>query len=340
MNRPSPTPTRVALVGCGAMGEIVARDVYSAAARAGAVELVAVVDPDDGRAADAARHTGAHAYRALTEALAQEKIDAVDIRVPHHLHARIALEAIDQGQHVLIEKPIATTVAEAASMVDAARTAGVVLAVAENYPHLKAVRDARRLLAEGRVGRALAIQATRAYRISGVWVRDGWRESDGPAGGILLDQGTHQVSLIRQLAGPVDEVSAALSAGGSLDTVTLTLRLNSGLVAQSVITWHSPGPWDQAEATVIASGGRLDVVVDYEGQTGGCVTWTPGGTDRVGAENYYDSHRLIVDDWINAVRRGTEPCVPGAEGLEDLAVVAAAAESLDHDGAFVPVSRR
>jgi predicted dehydrogenase len=340
MNGPSSTPTRVALVGCGAMGEIAARDVYPAAARSGTVELVAVVDPDGGRAADAARHTGARGYRTLADALTREEIDAVDIRVPHHLHSRIALEAIGHGRHVLIEKPIATTVADAASMTDAAKTAGVVLAVAENYPHLRAVRNARRLLTEGRVGRALAIQGTRAYRIDGVWVRDGWRESDGPAGGILLDQGTHQVSLIRQLGGPVTAVSAALSPGGSLDTVTLTLRLDSGLVAQSIITWHSPGPCDQAEATVIASGGRLDVVVDYEGQAGGCVTWTSGGTDRLGAENYYDSHRLIVDDWINAVRHGTEPCVPGAEGLEDLAVVSAAAESLDHDGAFVPVGRR
>ncbi|SEG67669.1 Predicted dehydrogenase [Actinacidiphila yanglinensis] len=336
MNGSSPTPTRVALVGCGAMGEIVARDVYPAAVRGGPVELVAVVDPDDARAAAAARYTGARNHRTLADALAQEDIDAVDIRVPHHLHAALAREAIGHGRHVLIEKPIATTVADAASMVDAAKSAGVVLAVAENYPHLKAVRDARRLLAEGRLGRALAIQGTRAYRIDGVWVRDGWRKSDGPAGGILLDQGTHQVSLIRQLGGPVTAVSAA----GSLDTVTLTLRLDSGLVAQSLITWHSPGPWDQAEASVIAEGGRLDVVVDYEGHTGGCVTWTPGGTDRQGAENYYDSHRLIVEDWIDAVRNGTGSRVPGAEGLEDLAVVAAAAESLDHDGAFIPVGRR
>lgn len=340
MNGPSPTPTRVALVGCGAMGEIVARDVYPAAARGGRVELVAVVDPDDARAAAAARYTGARNHRTLADALAQQDIDAVDIRVPHHLHAALAREAIGHGRHVLIEKPIATTVADAASMVDAAKSAGVVLAVAENYPHLKAVRDASRLLGEGRLGRALAIRGTRAYRIDGVWLRDGWREGGGPAGGILLDQGTHQVSLIRQLGGPVTAVSAAVPAGGSLDTVTLTLRLDSGLVAQSLITWHSPGPWNQAEATVIAAGGRLDVVVDYEGHTGGCVTRTPGGTDRQGAENYYDSHRLIVEDWIDAVRNGTESRVPGAEGLEDLAVVAAAAESLDHDGAFIPVGRR
>lgn len=339
MKRPTTAPTRVALLGCGAMGEIVARDVYPAAIRDGAVELVAAVDPDEARAAEAARHTDAPTYRTLADALAHEDIDAVDIRVPHHLHTPLVLDAIGHGLHVLVEKPIATTVADAAAMVDAAKSAGVVLAVAENYPHLRAVRRARRLLADGGLGRILAVQGTRAYRIDGVWVRDGWRQSDGPAGGILLDQGTHQVSLIRQLGGPVGEVSAAVSAGPSLDTVTLTLRLDSGVVAQSVMTWHSPGPWDQAEATVIATGGRLDVVVDYAGHAGGCVTWTPDGAERQGTENYYDSHRLIVDDWIDAVRRGGEPCVPGSEGLEDLAVIAAAGHSLDRGGAFVPVAR-
>ncbi|MWA02692.1 hypothetical protein F8568_020395 [Actinomadura sp. LD22] len=327
---------RVALVGCGAMGEIVARDVYPGL---GSATLAAVVDPDPGRAAQAAAHTGARAYPALAEALAAERIDAVDIRVPHHLHAGVALEAIGHGLHVLVEKPIATTVADARAIVDAADAAGVVLAVAENYPHLEAVREARRVLAEGGIGRPLAIQSTRAYRIDGVWVRDGWRESDGPAGGILLDQGTHQVSLIRQLGGPVASVSAAVSAGRALDTVTLTLRLESGVVAQSVLTWHSPGPWDQAEATIIASGGRLDVVVDYEKHAGGCVIWTPEGPGRRGAENYYDSHTLIAADWIGAITGGAQPRVPGREGLEDLAVIEAAAASLDAEGAFTPVRR-
>lgn len=337
MNRPSSSPVKVALIGCGAMGDIVARDVYPAAARNGTVELVAVVDPDDGRAVQAAQHTGARIYPSLADALAQEDVDAVDIRVPHHLHAQVALEAIGHGRHVLIEKPIATTVSDAAAMVGAAKAARVVLAVAENYPHLEAVRHARSLIAEGRIGRTLAIQGTRAYQIDGVWVRDGWREGDGPAGGILLDQGTHQVSLIRQLGGPVSEVSAVRSAGQSLDTILLTLRLASGIAAQSIITWHSPGPCDQTEATVIASGGRLDVVVDYEGQNGACVTWTRDDADRHGTENYYDSHRAIIDDWIDAICHDTEPCVPGREGLEDLAVVAAAAASLDRQGAFIPI---
>lgn len=334
---------RIALVGCGAMGQIAAREVYPAVTARGTAELVAVVDLDEGRAAEAARHTGARAYRTLADAV--ERVDAVDVRVPHHRHAEVALEAVGRGRHVLVEKPLAADPVDGRAVVTAAEAAGVVLAVAENYPHLRAVHDARRVIDEGGIGRTLAVRSTRAYRIGGVWLRDGWREGDGPGGGVLLDQGTHQVSLIRRLAGPVASVSASVpgsasaSGGRPLDTVALTLRLESGVVAQSVLTWASPGPPAQAEATVLGSAGRLDVVVDYQGRTGGCVTWTPGGLDRRGAESYADSHVAIVTDWVDAIRTGAEPRVSGREGLADLAVVAAAAASLENGGAFVPVAR-
>jgi len=323
-------PIRVALAGCGAMGEIVARTVYSGLGGG----LTAAIDPDPQRAAAVAELTGARPFGSLTEARQSVGVDAVDVRVPHHLHAAAVLEALSAGCHVLVEKPLATTLFDARAMVTAAADAELVLAVAENYPHLRAVLDARAALDEGRIGDVLALRSTRAYQVGGVWVRDGWRHGTGPSGGILLDQGTHQVSLLRGLGGPVEAVAAV----GDTNTVALTLRMTSGAVAQSVLTWSGPGPAAQAEATVLGTGGRLDVVVDYEGNEGGCHVWTPTAAERLGKENYYDSHRLMVMDWLDAIRTGTEPVVPGAEGLADLAVVVAAAESLANGGAFVDLS--
>jgi predicted dehydrogenase len=143
----------------------------------------------------------------------------------------------------------------------------------------------------------------------------------------------HQVSLLRALAGPVEEVSAV----GDGSTVSLTLRMATGIVAQSVLTWSSPGPAAQPEAPLFGTGGRLDVVVDYDTDQGGCVLWTPAYSDHRGKENYYDSHRLIVEDWLDAIRTGAEPVVPGWEGLADLVVVAAAEESLEWGGALVEI---
>jgi predicted dehydrogenase len=310
------------------MGEIVAETVYS-----GLGGLTAAIDPDPRRAAAVAELTGARPFGSLAEARRSVRIDAVDVRVPHHLHVGVVLEALAAECHVLVEKPLATTVSDAQAMVSAAADAGLVLAVAENYPHLRAVRDARAALDAGLIGDVLTLRSTRAYRVDGVWVRDGWRQSTGPSGGILLDQGTHQVSLLRSLAGPVEAVAAA----GDQGTVVLTLRMAGGVDAQSVLTWSSPGPAAQAEATLFGTGGRLDVVVDYEADKGGCAVWTPAYSEHRGKENYYDSHRLIVVDWLNAIRTGAEPIVPGREGLADLAVIAAAAESLEKAGALVPV---
>ncbi|GAB3837603.1 Gfo/Idh/MocA family protein [Kribbella italica] len=321
---------RVALAGAGAIGEIVARDIYPGLT---GTELVAVVDPDPDRAAAVAKHSKARAFGALGDAL--DDVDAVDIRVPHHLHTDVALAAIEHGRHVLVEKPIATTIEDARRIVDAARAAGVVLAVAENYPHLKAVQQARSLLDDGAIGETLALRSTRAYQLGGVWRRD-WREGTGPAGGILLDQGTHQVSLIRQLAGPVTAVSAVASH----ETLTLTLQLDSGVVAHSLLTWQSPGTWDQTEATVYGDAGRLDVVVDYEQHQGGYAFWTPDRAERLGSENYYASHASIVDDWAAAIQQSRDPLVTGEDGLDDLAVVIAAADSWQANGAFVDVRRQ
>ncbi|WP_307868714.1 Gfo/Idh/MocA family protein [Umezawaea beigongshangensis] len=328
--------TRIALVGCGAMGEIVARSVY---AGPDAPTLVAAVDPDLGRAARVAAVTGAAPFATLAEALRVTGATAADVRVPHHLHAEVVLEALKAGCHVLVEKPLATSLPEARRMVEAAVDSGLVLAVAENYPHLRAVLDARAALDAGEVGDVLAILSTRAYRVDGVWIRDGWRRGEGPSSGVLLDQGTHQVSLIRHLSGPVEVVTAHPAGGRASDAVVLTLRMTSGGIATSLLTWSSPGPAVQTEATVVGTGGRLDVVVDYGGTGGACRLWTPDGSESRGAENYYDSHRLVVDDWLRAIRVGGEAVVPGREGFDDLAVVLAAVDSLERDGAPVAVER-
>jgi len=321
----------IALAGCGAMGEIMARTVYSGP---DAIRLEAAIDPDPGRAELVAALTGATPFGSLSEALRSGRIGAVDVRVPHHLHVGVVLAALAAGCHVLTDKPLATALSDARSMVAAAGDAGLVLAVAENYPHLRAVLDARAALDAGQIGDLIALRSIRAYEVGGVWVRDGWRQGGGPSGGILLDQGTHQVSLLRCLGGPVEAVAAVGDAGGA---VSLTLRLASGIIAQSLLTWHSPGPAAQAEATALGTGGRLDVMVDYEAHEGGARVWTAGEVEHRGKENYYDSHRVMVTDWLRAIESGAEPVVPGREGLADLAVVLAAAESLARGGAYVEV---
>jgi predicted dehydrogenase len=342
-----PAPVRIVLAGCGAIGWEVATRVY-AHPTDDRYRLVAAVDPHADRAEAVAALLGVPAFTSLAEVLAAGvEFDAVDQRLPHHLHADAAIEVLTGGRPVLVEKPLATSVADAARMVAAGDRAGLVAAVAENYPHLSAVKAARHAVASGRAGAIRALRTTRAYTLAGVWVRDGWRTGTGPSSGIMLDQGTHHTSLLRRLGGEITAVAAQHSiapedAGdGLVETVLLTVRFASGVIGQSVYSWGAAALVDEAEATVFGSKARIDVRVSYEADLGHAHlfdTQNPHGTAVSPPENYYDSHRLIVDDWVAAITGRRRPLVTFADAAADLAVVAAATVSLRRGGGFVEVA--
>jgi predicted dehydrogenase len=331
----------VALVGCGAIGELVAQHVYATATRG--FRLVAAIDPQAERREAVAGALGVPSYPSAQAAVDDGVvIDAADIRTPHARHADTALDALGRGWHVLVEKPLATTLADGERIQRAAAAAGRVAAVAENYPHIKAVQAARDAIAAGAVGDVLALRTTRVFTLDGVWLRDGWRRGGGPSGGLLLDQGTHHTSLLRYLGGPISQVSAVASGAdpGQADTLLLTARFASGLAAQSLYSWTAFSLAAEAEGTVFGSQGRIEIRVDYDTDQGGAALWeqpAPGGRAISPAENYYDSHRSIVEDWVSAIRSGGRPLVSLADGLADLAVVLAAARSLEAGGRPVDV---
>jgi predicted dehydrogenase len=328
---------RVVLVGCGAMGEMVARLVY---ARAGApARVVAAVDARPERAAMVGELLGVPSFGSLAGARAAVEADAVDIRLPHDRHAAALLEGLADGLHAIVEKPLATTAADGQAMADAARRSGRVVAVAENYPHLRSVRAAASAVAGGRIGEPVTVRTTRAYQLGGVWVRDGWRTGGGAAAGILLDQGTHHTSLLRRLAGEVAAVSAVPGRTAG-DTVGLTLRFASGVVGQSLYTWTTPPVGAETEAVVYGTGGRIEIGVAYDTAEGSAVLITPGAPPEplVTGEYYYDTHRAIVADFAAAIAGGRPPVVDVADARADLEVVLAAARSLNEGGRPVATS--
>lgn len=345
-----PSTVRIVLVGCGAIGWEVATRVY-AHPTGGRYRLVAAVDPHADRADAVGALLGIPAFASLAEVLAAGvEFDAVDQRLPHHLHADAAVEVLTAGRHVLVEKPLATSIADAMRMVAAGEGGGVVAAVAENYPHLSAVKAARHAIAAGQAGAIRALRTTRAYTLGGVWVRDGWRAGTGPSSGIMLDQGTHHTSLLRQLGGEITAVAAQHSTApedagdGEVETVLLTVRFASGLIGHSVYSWGAAALVDEAEATVFGSKARIDVRVSYEADLGHARCFdahaqTPQGTAISPPENYYGSHRLMVDDWVAAIIEQRQPLVTFADAAADLAVVFAAATSLQHGGDFVEVAQ-
>lgn len=198
------------------------------------VELSAIVTGDAERAAQAAaRHPAARVVPDMDALLAlAPELDVAVIATPNRTHAPLAHAALDAGLHVVVDKPLATSAAEAAALVEHGARAGRLVVPYQNRRWDGDFRTVQRLLAEGALGRPLRLES--AFERWRPALRDGWRESDAPedAGGLLFDLGTHLIDQACVLFGPVARVYAELAArraGGRVtDDVFLSLAHAGG----------------------------------------------------------------------------------------------------------------
>ncbi|MGM0930171.1 MAG: Gfo/Idh/MocA family protein [Actinomycetota bacterium] len=229
-----------------------------------------------GVAAAAARYGWAEGSTDWRAVLARDDVQIVDICTPGHLHAELAVAALEAGKHVIVEKPLANSVAEAELMAAAARTAraaGVQAMVGFNYRRVPALALARQLIAEGRIG------TVRQVRIAYLqdWLADEtapmtWRLRRETAGsGALGDLASHAVDQVHFLLGArVTSVSATLNTFVNTrqgpdgpesvtvdDAAWATLRLDSGAVASLEVTRMATGRKNALRIEVYGSGGHL-----------------------------------------------------------------------------------
>ncbi len=154
------------------------------------------------------REFGAPAYDSLEAMLASPEIDAVYIASPHELHAAQTIAALDAGKHVLVEKPMATSVADGAAMVAAARRARRVLVVGPSHGYDAQVLSAAAIVASGRYGRVRHVTAIN-YTDFMYRPRRAEELADPQAGGVVFSQAAHQIDMVRRLVGaPVRTVRA------------------------------------------------------------------------------------------------------------------------------------
>lgn len=228
---------KLALVGCGAISEW----HRTAIAQVPEIEITATVDVDRGRAEAAARATGARAFASLDEALSTGDFDALDLMLPHHLHEAIAIQALESGKHVLLEKPMAATPEACAAILAAAEKADGVFMVAENAQYWPEVLIAKDLIEAGAIGDVITARAQLFFPPMPAYYgeRDGqasWRlDKQAAGGGVTIDTGSHYLRPLRMWLGEIDEAICAMAhpyagmQGESL--VRSLLRFRSGQVA-------------------------------------------------------------------------------------------------------------
>ncbi len=168
------------------------------------VEIVAVAAPTRA-AAEALGAPGV--YETADELLSADGIDAVVIAVPNHLHREIALKALAAGKHVLCEKPLAMSAAEAEELTAAARRAGFVHMTAFTYGFTPSARYLGHLIRNGELGEIRSVRAAYLMALSKHLL--GWRSRRELAGsGVLGDIGSHLIHIVLELAGDIEALSA------------------------------------------------------------------------------------------------------------------------------------
>ncbi|HEV2927109.1 MAG TPA: Gfo/Idh/MocA family oxidoreductase [Propionibacteriaceae bacterium] len=198
---------RVALVGAGVIGPIHAEVIGELADR---MELVAVADHKSERAERVAAERGGKSFSSLSDALAAVEIDVVTVCTPTGRHAEVAIEALEAGKHVIIEKPAEVTVEKTDEIIAAQRRAGTMVAVISQRRFDPATEVTVEAIRRGELGRLTSGIASidwwrgQSYYDSGDW-RGTW-ELDG--GGALMNQGVHTVDLLVATLGRPVEVTA------------------------------------------------------------------------------------------------------------------------------------
>jgi predicted dehydrogenase len=321
--------TGVALIGCAHRPH--AWSYARALASSSTARLVGVHDPFPEIGEPIAADLEVAYHRDATELIASPGVDAVVVCSPTVQHRALVERAAALGRHVLCEKPLATTIADAQAMVTACQQAGVQLHtafVSRFHPLVERVRAALR---DGQIGEPLAVVGANRGRPPlppeyPPWITD--REQSG--GGALMDHSVHLTDVVRHLSGQeVHQVSAEVGAQlancGIDDVALLSLVFSGGLVASLDPSWSVPrgNPWDyDFSLRVLGTTGSVDIN-DLAESLQLVSTRAEGGLRLVPFG--IDVDQQMIEAFVASVRAGEllDPCATGIDGLRALEVALA-----------------
>jgi len=229
---------RFGLIGFGAIGALRAK----ALRRTAGAELRMVVDPVSERRGEAAARFGVRVAAGIDDIIRSKDIDAVIVSTPPNLHRQHCEMALQAGKHVLCEKPLATTVQDCRSIVEAARRYRRTLGTGFNYRFYPAIAKARELIAEGRIGELDHVKSFAGHpggpEFTHQWVHD----STIMGGGALMDNGIHVADLTLHFLGEVLEshrycTERVWRFRGSEDNGYVLMRTSQGVVGMLHASW-------------------------------------------------------------------------------------------------------
>jgi predicted dehydrogenase len=315
-------PVRFGLVGAGGIAQSYAQ-AFEACDEA---RVVGVADVRPEAAAALAERLRCPAFDSHQGLASAARPDAVVVCTPPATHPDVCHAFLDRRVHVLCEKPLCIASAAARRMIEAARAAGVLLTMASKFRYVTDVVRARSIVASGALGTVVLCDNAFTARVD---MAARWNSVPAVSGGgVLIDNGTHSVDLMRYLFGPITEVQAVegrrVQGLAVEDTVRVFVRTLSGVMGSIDLSWSIDKQLD-SYLNIYGSHGTLSV--------GWKVSRHRPLTAREGLVfgNGYDKIQAFRGQIVNFARaiRGEEELLTGADdALASVAVVEAAYASL------------
>jgi UDP-N-acetylglucosamine 3-dehydrogenase len=316
------TRLRVAVLGCGTIAR---RTHLPAFRQAKNVDLTVFASRSPASAEAAVAEWGSGTVVAdWHEVLNRTDVDAVDICTPNAAHSEMAIRAAQAGKHVLVEKPIATSLTEADAMIAAADVAGVVLMPAHNLRFARPSLAAAAVVSSGQIGEIVGVRTSLAHSGPEAWApgADWFFDRSRSGGGALLDLGVHLVDLLRAVTS--DELHAVTGiirprpgSDGIDNAAEVSFRLHRGAVGSWRASWDTI-PAAGMQLTVIGTKGTVAV-----GSGPAVVRDEHGSESEIPLPAAVNPYELFADACAGRI----PPPVTGLDGRAALAGVLAAYES-------------
>ncbi|MGI9176070.1 MAG: Gfo/Idh/MocA family protein [Rhodothermales bacterium] len=317
-------PLRLALVGLGGHG----RTIQGAAEEAAGIEVVVVYDPVEAEAAAAAKRFRCEAAPSYEALLGRDDLDAVSICSPNHLHRVQAEAAFEAGLDVLVEKPIANTVADGLSMVRKAEAAGCILMVGHNMRYEEAARRAQVLLRKEAIGEVVSVEVHFSSDTALRLAPTSWRLRPDRCPLLpMMQLGIHGIDLVHKLVGRTSEVYARARSVTTrppiVDSVAATFTLENGVLGTLVSNYCSPERFAYRIAGTRGTLVGTPLTLDVRAGDGRLLEQTDA------SDAPFASYTTQLEAFAKAVRSRKPPEADGWCGVQALAVVEAMGHSIE-----------
>ncbi|MCU5087379.1 Gfo/Idh/MocA family oxidoreductase [Bacillus cereus] len=328
---------KVGIIGCGSIAQHRHLPEYEANPY---VQIVAVCDSNKKRAKEIANNYGVNMYTDYNELINCEELDAVSVCTPNHLHASISIAALQAGIHVLCEKPMATSKADAEMMIGAAEKSGKKLMIGHNQRFVASHQKAKQLIKSGAIGKIYSFRTAFGHSGPENWSVDGkesWFFKKKEAFlGAMGDLGVHKADLIRYILNEeISEVGAFVETSAKTfsnvdDCAVCILKSESGIIGTLAASWSYVSKEDNStiiygeKATLrLEDDPTNSLIIQYK--NGEVVKYELNKIQSNATVGQSNSH--VIEQFVLSILSDKEPLINGVNGMKSLEVILAAIQS-------------